>query len=279
MTSSFLILLPDVPASALTVASTQVYDTDHLPHSSFYGQGYLCSRLSAAASSVSITFDLGTGNSRTIDHLVLGGVKSLLATNVAKALVQGSNNGTTWVNQLGTTSALSSKTADGPRNDSIIFTATKNDDLAGTLIAYRYFRFTMETSSGTSNFPLNKLYFGEAFDIGQEPSNYELTLIDEKDADTWKYPRGHTIMSKAFYSKHRLVVEWDGITDAKANEFMNKVLLNPWSNTVFLYTQSYKDPLYDNTLLFCRIVPDGCYVEKRNDVDNWNDIKVEFEEV
>lgn len=279
MTSSFLILLPDVPAEALSMESSRVYALDYSPYSAFYGQGYLCAKLETAANSVSLTFDLGTGNSRTIDHLVLGGVKSLLATNVSKAIIQGSNDSTTWANQLGTASSLSSRVKDGPRQDSIIFTQTKNDDLAGTLSAYRYFKFTMETSAGTSDFPLNKLYFGQAFDMGQEPSNYDLELVAERDADTWKYARGHTIMSKAFYPRHRLTVEWDGISDAKANEFLNKVLLNPWRNTVYLYTQNYKDPLYDNTLLFCRVISENCSIEKRNDVDDWNDIRIEFEEV
>lgn len=279
MTSSFLILTPDVPALAMSVTSTTEFSEDYPIYSSVFGRGYLTSRLSESVSSVSITFDLGSGASRTIDHLVVGGIKSLLSTNVNKVVLQGSSDGATWANQLGTVSSFASKIVDGPNRDTVIFTQARNDDLAGTLAAYRYFRVTMQTSSGLSNFPFSKLYFGQAFDMGKEPDNYDLKLEDSINADTWQYARGHSIMSKAFYPKHQITVEWDGVPDAKANEFFQKILSDPWRNTVYLYTQNYQDPLYDNTLMLCRVVPDSCSITKLNDVDNWNDIVAVFEEV
>lgn len=279
MTSSFLILKPDVPNDALVVTSSQVFAEDYPAAAAFYGRGYTHARLDSAASSVEITFDLGTGNSRTIDHLVLGGVKSLVGASVNTIKVAGSNNGSSWTDQLGTSSAFLSKTLNGPYSDDVIFVQGYNDDIAGTLAAYRYFKVTIAKSSGTAQFAFRKLYFGQSFNMGEEPSQYNLEVLTEADSDTWKYPRGHIIMSKAFYPKHRVTVEWDGVSDAKANEFVEKIMNDPYRSTVYLYASQYQDPLYDNKLMHCRVVADSCRISKDNEVDSWNNITAVFEEV
>lgn len=279
MPSSFLILAPDVPEGALVVTTTVAFAEDYPLAASFYGVGYNHARLNTASGSLEVTFDLGTGNSRTIDHLVIGGIKSLVASSVNTIKVAGSNNGSTWVDQLGTSSSFLTRTRNGPYSDDVVFTATYNDDIAGTLAAYRYFKLTIAKASGTAQFAFRKLYFGQAIDMGKEPDSYDLEVLTEGDADTWKYPRGHTIMSKAYYPKHRITVEWDGVSDAKANEFFDKVIKDPYRSTVYLYTSDYDDPLYDNKLMHCRVVADSCDVSKDNERVNWNTVKAVFEEV
>jgi hypothetical protein len=279
MPSSFLILAPDVPEGALVVTPTVAFAEDYPLAASFYGVGYNHARLNAASGDLEVTFDLGTGNSRTIDHLVIGGVKSLVASSVNTIKVAGSNNGSTWIDQLGTSSSFLTRTRNGPYLDDVVFTATYNDDIAGTLAAYRYFKLTIAKTSGTAQFAFRKLYFGQAIDMGKEPDTYDMEVLTERDSDTWKYPRGHTIMSKAFYPKHRITVEWDGVSDAKANEFFDKVIKDPYRSTIYLYTSDYDDPLYDNKLMHCRVVADSCDVSKDNQRVNWNTVKAVFEEV
>lgn len=291
MASSFLILHPDVPSLALNVTSTAnpsssalYFDDDYPLASSFYGQTYAhakldSTRLPSGTTGFSITFDLGTGNSRTVDHLVIGGIKSLIAANVSGAYVQGSNDNSTWTNIIGTTANFQNRTRSGPYSDDVVFTRTFNDQIAGATVAYRYFRFIVSGATANTALAFRKLYFGAAFDIGQEPSTYEMEVLTEGDADTWKYPRGQVIMSKAFYPKHRFTVEYDGITDAKANEFMSKILGDPYRSTVYLYAESFQDPLYDNRLIHCRVIADDCSVEKDNETPNWNNIVAVFEEI
>lgn len=279
MPSSFLIMRPDVPAEALTVSSTETFEEDRPLAASFYGTGYIHARIAEAKTSVQMTFDLGTGYSRTVDHFIIGGVRSLVSGGTNTAILAGSNNGSTWVNQLGTSTAFLTRTLNGPYKDDLIFTSSYNDDIAGTLAAYRYFRVTISKTSGTAQFAFRKLYFGTSFDMGKEPDNYNLEVITERDSDTWVYPRGHPIMSKAFYPKHRVTVEWDGVSDAKANDFMDKILNDPYRSTVYLYTSQFLDPLYDNRLMHCRVVAQSCSITKDNVAPNWNSIKAVFEEV
>ena len=279
MTSSFLILKPDVPDEALVITSSTPFQEDYPVAATFYGRGYTHGRIASAVGSLDIIFDLGTGNEREVDHLVIGGIKSLVAASTTGAVLSGSNDGTTWVSQLGTSANFLTRTANGPDRDDVIFTPTYNDEIAGTIAPYRYFKLTISKGSGTAQFAFRKLYFGESFDMGKEPDNYNIEVLNEGDADTWKYPRGHTILSKAYYPKHRLTVEWDGVSDAKANEFLERVINDPYRSTVYLYTSNYQDPLYDNKLMHCRVISNECSVSKDNEVQNWNNITAVFEEV
>ncbi|TXH14222.1 MAG: hypothetical protein E6R03_09710 [Hyphomicrobiaceae bacterium] len=277
MPTSFLICYPDVPASSLVISTNPTYDVDYSIENSLYGKRHNYAQLAATSLSVIITYDLGAGNSRTVDHFIVGGVSQVLANNIDTITLEGSNNGSTWSNQLGT-ATLATRTFDGPDDDDLIFTSSYNDTLAGTLAAYRYFR--VKIGSGFT-FPPNKmavskLFFGAAFDMGLEPSTYDMQVVVDQDSDTWVYDRGQTLMTKAFHPRHRFTVEWDGVSDDKATEFKEKVLNNPYREYMYLYTKTFLDPLYDNKLIYCKVVDAECSVTK--EVKDWNVIKAVFEE-
>jgi hypothetical protein len=275
MPSSFLICYPDIPASALVVTASPSFDTDYPVENTFYGRRHNYGQLAAGSTNIVITYDLGLGNSRTIDHLIMGGAQVLLGAFPRDLIVAGSNNGSTWVNQLGTSSNFETRTFNGPDGDDLIFTQSYNDEIAGTLAAYRYFRVTFTKIGGGLN-PFSKLYFGASFDMGLEPSTYNMEVVTDQDSDTWKFHRGQVLMTKAFYPKHRFTVEWDGVTDAKATAFKTTILNNPYRDYVWLYAATYADPLYDNKLVYCKVVDEECSVVKED--ENYNTVKAVFEE-
>lgn len=277
--SSLLIIPPDVPENSLIVTPSVTFADNLSLRNSFAGRGYVYSKVSEAVSSLEILFDLGTGNTQTVDHFIIGGCKSLISSGVTEMRLQGSSDNATWVDQLGTASDFLNKTFNGPDDDDLIFTTSYNDDLSGTLSAYRYFKVVMSVPSGTAEFAFRKLYFGASFDMGTEPSTYNMQVASERDADTWLYPRGHVTMSKAFYPKHTITLEYDGVSDSTAQSIVNSLLNNPFTNTVYLYTQTYTDPLYDNVLMHCQLVPDSCSITRLSDVDDWNDVILVFEEL
>lgn len=275
MPSSFLICYPDVPSSALVVTPTQTHDPDFDVSNHFYGKRHNYSKLASTSFAYTVTYDLGTGNSRTIDHFIIGGAQILLAQGVIGAVVSGSNDGTTFTNQLGTFTNLSTRTFNGPDGDDVIFTQAYNDQIAGSLTAYRYFRVNI-TAGFLVTFPLSKIYIGASFDMGVEPSTYDMTVVTDNDSDTWRYSRGHVVMAKAYHPIHRVTVEWDGVTDAKATEFMASIMSNPYRHSVFLYAATYADPLYDNKLMYCKVVDSECSVTKLD--QDFNNIVAVFEE-
>lgn len=279
MTSSFAIMYPDVPQKALVVTSNRKFAENHPLRNAFGGYYRTYARLDAPASSLTITFDLGSNDTRQVDYLILGGISALKSALVTKVILQASYNGIVWQNQLGTMSNFLLKQFDGPKDDDIIFTPGYNDDLNEFLFPARYFRVIIETNGISSQLAFKRLYFGQSLDLGREPSTYDIKLTTEREADTWIYPRGHTIMSKAFYPRHTFNMTFEGISDAKANEVTTTLLDDPYRSTVYLYTDTYKDPLYNNGLMLCRIPSSNVKISKKNNVLNWNDLSVSFEEI
>lgn len=276
MPSSFLICYPDIPQSALAVSTSVTMDTDYPIENSFYGRRHNYAQLASSGSALTVTYDLGTGNSRTVDHLIVGGAEAMLREGAVSGIyVDGSADGSTWLAQLGTAANFNTRTFNGPDLADLIFTSAYNDTRAGTLAAYRYFRVTFTAGSPTL-IPFSKLYFGASFDMGSEPSTYNMEVITDQDSDTWKFHRGQVLLTKAFYPKHKFTVEWDGVTDAKATAFKTTILNNPYRDYVWLYAATYADPLYDNKLVYCKVVDEECSVVKED--ENYNTVKAVFQE-
>lgn len=285
MSSSFLIFHPDVPVSALSVSMGAMppFLDDRPFEITYFGNLYPPPKMSVDYFAFQFDYDLGTGNSRTVDHFLLGGMDMVRGQPspplLGEATLSGSNDGVNYTEVLGTLN-LSTRTYFGRNQETALFTSAFNTNLPSPpspIPAYRYFRVRL--GMVTTRIIPSKIYFGQALDMGKEPDFYDVEVATERDADTWVYPRGHTIMSKAFYPGHRVTVEWDGVSDAKANEFMEKLLTDPYQTTVYLYTKTHLDPLFDNRMMYCRILSEESYVEKSNEAPNWNKVYAVFEEI
>ena len=275
MTTSFRICYPDIPFRALSTTSTRVFDEIYPVTNWISGPRHAYGRLLATATDLNVYYDLGTGNSRVADYFAIGGVAGLRATGNVDAILYGSNDGTSWSVILGTTGLFSTRTFDGPYQNDVIFTSGYNDtEGANNTNAYRYFRVFLNAT--TSLYPLQKLFFGASFDMGMEPSTYDMEVLTDRDSDTWVAERGHTIPSKAFYPRHRFTIEWDGVTDTKATEFDTTFLRKPYDVYCFLYAANFQDPLYNNRLIYAKLVDLDCSIEKEK--DDWNTITAVFEE-
>jgi len=277
MSFSFLILYPDVPEKALVVTSSVAFSDNYSLRNAFNGYYRSYARTAEPTSSLSLVFDLGSGNSRKLDYFLIGGISNLKSLDPYTVQIQGSNDGASWTSQLGC-SSFSGIEFDGPDSDDLIFTPSYNDQIGAVLGTYRYFRVVIGVDIA-AQISFKRLYFGQAFDMGKEPTSYDVKLTTERETDTWVYPRGHTIMSKAFYPKHTFSLTFDGVSDSKATQVTDVLLENPYKSTVYLYTQTYADPLYNNGLVLCRVPPANLRISKRNNVQDWNDVAIAFEEI
>ena len=274
MASSCLVSFSDIPVSSLTVTSSAAYLDDYAVENLFEGRKYGHGILAANATSLSIDFDLGLGASRTVDHLIVGNGFKVKSAGVTTVYVAGSTDGSTWVPQIGTNAGLGGIAMLGPRDRDFVATTTLNNSYLTSPGSYRYWRFL---ASGTTNtMVMSKVFFGQFWDPGKEPDYFEWEAVGP-DGETWRYPRGQVIMSRSGEVRHRVTLEWDAVTDAAAQGFLNNVLANSFHRPVFLYTASYLDPLFGEALLFCRAVAGETSVEQvKQDVHN---IKAVFEEV
>lgn len=276
MATSFLIMYPDIQVAALSQSTSATFDSDFPLENTFDGINRIKCKLEAASTSLTATFDLGVGNTRTLNYLILGGAGELANINRTVKVEIKANLAGAWQTTIGPT-AIDPINGLGSNLDEFIFTTDAT--APANIFAAQFFQVTFSGPAPAIYHIFDRLYLGQAFDMGKEPDTYDITLRIEREGDTWVYPRGHTIMSKAFYPKHRITVEWDGVSDAKVNELCQKLLKNPYSSTVYLYTKTYQDPLYNNKLMLCRIISDQVSITKSNDVKNWNDVVMVFEEV
>lgn len=280
--TSLLIAYPDIPASAMTWKSQASgvdisYADDYPMESLFYGERSNWGIHTSVQTNIELIFDLGLGYSRTVDHFILCGVLNLVQVGIAaSAILAGSPDGSAWTNQLGCTTGFSSLTRSGPNSQDIVFTTAFNDTIAGTLAAYRYWRCKIATSGSSQALWFSKVYCGAFFDMGQEPDYFEWEILSD-DVDTWRYPRGHVLMTKSTHTRNRVTIEWDGVTDAKAASFATTILKNPYRHTVVLYTATYHDVLAGYRALHCRVMADECSIKQVK--QDWNNITLVCEEM
>jgi hypothetical protein len=281
MATSLLIAYPDIPVSAMTwkaevAGVTTPMEEEYPVESLFYGERSNYAIVDGNVSSLDIQFDLGAGFTKAVDHLILGGVDGLITNLVTKAVVQGSTDASSWVDQMGTNADFLTRTLSGPDSNDVVFTQAFNDTIAASpLTAYRYWRLRLASSIG-STMPFSKLYFGTFFDMGEDPESYDWEVISD-DVDTWRYPRGHVIMSKSTHARHRFTITWNGITDAKAASFATTILKNPYRNSVFLYAATYLDPLAGQRCVHCKVLSEECTVSQ--EYQDWNKVVAVFEEL
>lgn len=276
MATSFLIMYPDVQVSALSQSKSAAFDEDFPIENTFDGNNRIKCKLETVNTSLVLTFDLGVGRSRTLDYLVLGGATELISASRTVQVEIKASLAAPWTTTIAA-APISAANALGSNFDEFIFTTDSTP--SANVFPAQLFRVTFSGAAPGVYHIFDRLYLGQSFDMGKEPDSYDITLRIEREGDTWVYPRGHTIMSKAFYPKHRITVEWDGVPDSKVNELCRELLNNPYASTVYLYTKTYQDPLYNNKLMLCRIISEQVSITKSNDVKNWNDVVMVFEEI
>lgn len=275
MATSFRVLHPDIQISALSWTTDRAFEEDFSIENTFDGNRRVACRLQTSTTDLVITFDLGVGSTRTLDYIAFGGASQLVSSTRTMKVEIKANYASPWVTTIDNYS-FDPINLLGRNLDEFVFT-TDNTDPAKVFPA-QLFRVTL---SGTPSIfhVFDRMYLGQSFDFGKEPDDYNLVLNIENEGDTWLYPRGHAVMSKAFYPKHQITIEYDGITDERTNALFKTLLKNPYGSPVYLYTKSYTDPLYDNRLMLCKIMSDQCVITKPNDVKNWNNVVMVFGEV
>ena len=260
--TNFLISYPDIPLRA-TMTTNGTADSSHPIANTVTGERGKRFALSVAATwSTYLRYDLGSGVTATIDHLIIARASLLKALGGTTFQLISSSDGITWTEgRAGTSYDLQTKTFDGVRDEDIIFTQAYNTDygtLAGT--ARRYWRLNFG-ASGALMSTFGKVYFGTFFDFGREPSypaiqNRSMERPGNRDA------------------VYRFTLRWQGITNTKRNELFDKVLQHRDVNPVFLYDT---DNLILNgiKLLHCRILDASITPITAQ----YNDVEILFEEL
>jgi hypothetical protein len=256
--ANFLIGTADIPIRAKLITPSLTFDDDYDFRNLFFGERERVAQLlTASTTQTEIVFTLGSGNGRAVEFLYLAQGAMLLENGVTGAYLQGSNDGTTWTSIIGRSSSLSGATLLGQDLRDLMFTAALNDIIAGaTTSQFTFWKLIL--AGGTSKRPLSKAFFGQWLDMG-EPDTYDWEAVDGA-ADAWLAPRGNKLMAKTATERLKFTVQWDDVTDAKAQEFEQTLLLNAYQNKVVLYTQSNHAPLANRRVVHCKVVDEECEI-------------------
>lgn len=275
--SSLKISFPDITDAAATITQTNnsrvaiTGDEDFPVLNTVTGFRYNYFKFGTSSTSRRIEYNLGTGNTQTADHVIIARADCLQDAGVTVGYVNRSSNGTTWTTES-TLSSFDSATLYGPNANDYIKTFTESS-------AYQWWEIAF-TASGSTNFPLSKVYLGKFFDPGVEPTLRDWRI--ERDAgEEVKFisDNGTSYFGRKADPIYRIRARWEGVTDDLAAEFQNKIQRYSDRNPVFLYeADSSTDLLDSQTLIHCKIT--RAEVQRNfNGAGDLATIIAEFEEV
>lgn len=275
--TSLLFSVNDLAINAHSYSCAKAFLEDYPLENLFGGSRHAYARLAAVTSTdTSIICDLGPAGTPVLyDHFILGGVGVLRSEALTAArLLAATAVGGPFNAHLGTASAFGTRTFAGPDGQDVLFTSTVNSDVGPQTGTWRFWNVTLQGTNST--FTLSKFHAGNWIDLDVEPDNYEIATV-EPSSDGWLFPRGQRAMARTAPERHRITVEYDGLTDAQATTLRTRLLADPYRYSVYLYAAQFPEVLFGNTLLHCRVLEEECEI-RRNPRLNWNFVRLTFEE-
>lgn len=253
MSTNFLIAYPSIPfASSLSASPSAVsgFEAEYTilgGTDRYYWPG-------SQASEHRITADLGADTTASAEYFCL--VQSQLITKQDDDLrirLQRSPDNSTWTDVLGATFP---DNAYGPGEDIHVETFTETS-------AFRYWRTQVDLSGGGNCRPrIGKTFYGLWFDMQREPISDGLNMTTENRVF---YPRRPPLS---------ISLRWQGIPNAKAQEFRNTIVKKKALYSYVLYDAN-DYVLNGYTAMYCRLV--SAFIEPQNAHEN--SITATFEEL
>lgn len=261
--SNILISYPQVPYDALYYVSTNAYADFRNEENLITGERYNYAHLNSATSgTIRTEWDLGASGSATIDHIIIARADLLVLWGVSPVLIEGGNGSSPSYSTIYNDASFTSATLLGRR-------ATDYYATFATSSAYRWFRYSL-TSGGTGKFPSSTVHLGTLFDFDEDPDPQLTVLEPGLQKSVSVDGTDHVFMTGD--SRYQLDLEWAGVTDAKAETFMNDIVPRKY---VFIREVTDYGTLQGAGLLHCEIVQ----AEHTDRKDGNNRIRARFVEI
>ena len=166
--------------------------------------------------------------------------------------------------------AFSSDTLYGPHGDDYLTTFTESS-------AYRHWWLDFEPTTGTTtNIEHSKHYFGNYFDFGIGPSAWTYSKTTEEGSHE-ATSSGANDMMRVEEPKFTFDFTWEGVSDDKTKEFMEKIAKRRDKNRFFLITTDEHQILANKRII--HVVCTSAETTNPSRASNWNTIKASFEEI
>ena len=282
--TNLLFLTPDIPYRC-TNYKTYTDDTAEDPNESdFYpfrntlrGEKYQHYLAEYYRDEHNAVYDLGhvggVANTRACNFIVLSRLDLMAALNTVGTYqgtwdfaLQSSSDDSTYTDRHNITDVSTASLIGSWSNDYVsTFTATS---------AFRYWRTNWQKTSGSDNtLRVGKVYFGTAFDIGTDPSDFSIERL--KDGETmFVADGGARYPSRVKHPTYEINLTYEGLTDTELQSFKEEVARHRYTTPVFLYSTSFHEVTDGKQLIFCKLSEWRTEQAKRD----WNNLACRFTE-
>lgn len=235
MTTNLLIGTPAFhDATGTTVTSSGTFETNRPFTNLLSGGRSRLARLSSAATAFTVTADMGSAASRTIDFFYVARANIIKAQLCTRLKLAGGTSG----DIAGVSTTLQSLALYGRNEEDALFT----DELANSAVGSLSDTSTNQTyvvtvgQSGvdpSTKWALSKVMFGQWFDFGRDPETMKSVEV----------------MKPGHRSAHTLFTfGWRGITKAVKDSAIASLITNKEKGCI-LYTRDYHRPLLDRRVV------------------------------
>lgn len=212
MTTNLLIGYPDIPLRADAVSIVGGTADSSYPASNLVtGSRGDRFALDGDEDDVYIQYDMGAGNTATVDYLYIARANLLTGLGAHYCLLVG-YDGVSTSNILGLNVGIGKADLVGPDGHDLMCASGRANDIGGTFpsAAYRYWRLSFGNSGAAATWTFSKAYFGRLFDFGRDPHS---VIVDEMKR----------IAPAARRPVKTISIDWTGITDAVLSDFIDKI--------------------------------------------------------
>lgn len=266
---------PAIPFDAKVRAQSVTFSEDRPIGNTIYGERYQYASATAGVSgAISMEWDLGVGFTSTVDHIIAANAAKLKAQGVTSISLDSASDGIggTYSN-VWTDASFNSATLYGPDAQDYIATGL-------SLTAKRTWKVKLSGGAASTR-EINKIYFGTAWNPGKDP-DYSYKLIQPEGGKVTTEDGGVKCL-RLGDGRYQVGMSWEGVTDAQAQIFFDRVASKWQIHKFFLYTVDNHRTLNNLRLLHVRLLSAPTISRRTISVNNapqgYTSISCEFQEV
>jgi hypothetical protein len=294
------IAYPDIPYRAIVRSTSQVFSTVYKAGNLISGERYLRGKLGSAwtpgsyahedgdafgflaytypvaigtAGTAYVGYDLGIDNTIPItasaNYLLIARADLLLAQNIMSVTLKANTVDTYATAVTITNQGVDDVTLYGPNANDLLVTFTASS-------AYRYWWLDFHCTAGTTTLEHSKHYFGTYFDFGVAPASWSYERVFE-DGSKEGTISGASDIARVEELKYKFDIEWQGVSDAMAQSFMDTIVKRSDVQRFFLFTTAQPQILANKTVMHVKLV--NAETTNPTKAINWNTITASFEEI
>lgn len=227
MTNLFL-SYPSIPFDAKVRAQSVTFSEDRPIGNTIYGERYQYASATAGVSgAIHCEWDLGTGITSTVDHVIVANAAKLIAQGSTSIALDACTDGIAGTySNVWTDASFNAATLRGPESlDYITYGLS--------LAAKRTWKFKLSGGSASTR-ELCKVYFGATWNPAKD-ANFKHS-IKQAEGGVVSTEDGGIKCVRLSDGKYQVSIGWVGVSDANAQIFADRVMRYWQQHKFFLFT-------------------------------------------